>query len=154
MLRFRRYQPSDLEEVKKLHRAGLESNGTYIGSGPWEHDLDTIEETYFDGGDFLVGYLGNELGVMGGFKRVDDTTAELKRMRVQPHLQRRGYGQIMLDMLEARARELGYKRIILDSGVHNVGAHHFYPKNGYQKIKQERKQYLPFDSIFYEKILK
>jgi GNAT superfamily N-acetyltransferase len=149
----RRYQSSDLDAVKNLHRIGLEANGSYIGSGPWEKDLDTIEATYFDGGDFFVGYLGERLVVMGALQKVDEITAELRRMRVQPDAQRRGYGQMMLDVLEQRARELGYKKIVLDSGVKNIGAHAFYQKNGYHETRRERKPYLPFDSIYYEKDL-
>lgn len=149
----RRYQSSDLEAVKELHRIGLEANGSYIGSGPWEGDLDTIEETYLKGGDFLVGYIGEKLAVMGAIKRIDETTAEIKRMRTEPSLWRRGYGQAMLERLEERARELGFRRAILDTGENNVAAQHLYEKNGYRKVKQERKSYLPFDSIYYEKDL-
>jgi len=149
----RRYQPTDLEAVKHLHRIGLEANGSYIGSGPWEEDLDTIEQTYLRGGDFFVGYADNKLVVMGALKRIDDTTAEIKRMRTSPDLWRKGYGQAMLEHLEDRARELGFRRIILDTGEKNVGAQRLYEKNEYKKTKQERKPYLPFDSIFYEKSL-
>lgn len=150
---FRRYQASDLEEVKKLHRIALEANGSYIGTGPWEKDLDTIEETYLLGGDFFVGYLGEKLAVMGAIKRIDDSTAEIKRMRTAPDLWRRGYGQAMLERLEGRARELGFRRLVLDTGEPNVNAIGLYEKNGYTKVKQERKPYLPFDSVFYEKMI-
>lgn len=149
----RRYQPSDLESVKKLHRIGLEANGSYIGSGPWEGDLDNIEETYLNGGDFFVGYIGKKLAVMGALKRIDDTTAEIKRMRTDPDLWGHGYGREMLERLESRARELGYTKMILDTGDKNKRAMDLYEKNGYRKVKQERKPYLPFDSIYYEKEL-
>jgi len=149
----RRYRPSDLEAVKHLHRIGLEANGSYIGSGSWEEDLDTIEATYLKGGDFFVGYVGEELVAMGALKRIDDMTAEIKRMRTHPDFWGKGYGRAMLERLEERARELGYRRMILDTGEKNVRAQELYEKNGYKKIKRERKPYLPFDSIYYEKSL-
>ena len=149
---FRRYQPSDLKAVKKLHRVALESTGSWVQEGP-DEDLDDIEGAYLKGGDFFVEYLGQELAVMGAFKRIDDTTAEIKRMRVRPDLQRKGLGQMMLDRLEQRIREIGYIKIVLDTGVRNIGAQNLYVKNGYREIKRERKARIPFDSIFYEKDL-
>lgn len=148
----RRYSPADLDAVKHLHRIGLESTGSWVEGGP-DEDLNDIEGVYLNSGDFFVGYIGQELVVMGALRRIDDVTAEIKRMRVQPELQRRGYGKIMLGILESRARQLGYRRIILDTGVNNTGAQHLYIKNGYRETKRERKARIPFDSIFYEKSL-
>ena len=37
---------------------------------------------------------------MGALRPLDGRTAELKRMRVLPEYQRRGYGQRILDSLE------------------------------------------------------
>jgi GNAT superfamily N-acetyltransferase len=40
---------------------------------------------------------------MGAFRRTDPERAEIKRMRVHPDYQGRGFGQIILSELEARA---------------------------------------------------
>src|SRR3989338_5061080 len=134
----RRYQPSDLEAAKKLHRLALESSGAWVEGGP-DEDMDDIENVYLNGGDFLVGFLGKDLVVMGALKKIDENTAEIKRMRVRPDLQRRGYGQMMLNKLEQRACELGYKRIILDTGVVMAGAQKLYESNGYREVRRKRK---------------
>ena len=148
----RRYQPSDLEAAKTLHRLALEEVGAWVEGGP-DEDMDDIENVYLNGGDFFVGFLGKELVVMGALKKIDTHTAEIKRMRVRPDLQRRGYGQMMLDKLEERARELGYKRIILDTGVVMAGAQKLYQHSGYREVRRERKARIPWESIFYEKDL-
>ena len=42
-------------------------------------------------------------------------------MRVHPEFQRRGFGQRILEALEKRAKELGYKEIQLDTIVKETG---------------------------------
>jgi ribosomal protein S18 acetylase RimI-like enzyme len=86
-----------------------------------------VEETYIDsGGDFLVGLLDDEIVAMGAFRPptgyltdyFDDlpkTTAEVKRMRVDPGQQRRGYGQQIYDELERRAEKRGFTDLVLDT---------------------------------------
>src|SRR5438309_8541696 len=98
-----------------LHNDALMATGAHAGSGPWDDDLRNIVEHYINlGGIFLVGVLEENLVAMGALKRVDSTTGEIKRMRVAPDQQRRGYGTAILIALEQRARELGIVRLTLD----------------------------------------
>jgi hypothetical protein len=41
---FRRYEPRDRDAVQRLHHSGLDQMGANLGSGPWDADLDAIEE--------------------------------------------------------------------------------------------------------------
>ena len=75
--------------------------------------------------------------------------AELKRMRVRPGLQGRGYGQAMLDALHRRASELGYPTLRLDTTVQQRAAQRLYLKNGYREAG--RRVVGPFDCIIYER---
>ena len=72
-------------------------------------------------------------------------------MRVLPEYQGRGFGQIILTKLEARARALGYKTLHLDTGVVQVPAQKLYEKNGYLRIGTDR--FGDVDVILYEKQL-
>ena len=97
-----------------LHNLALDGAGAN-DPGPWDNDLDSVETCYFDGGDFLVGYDGERLVAMGGLRRIDQATGEIRRMRVHPCFQRQGLGQAVLTALEERARQLGYTRVVLDT---------------------------------------
>ncbi|MDE0249309.1 MAG: GNAT family N-acetyltransferase [Gammaproteobacteria bacterium] len=113
-----------------LHNLALDGAG---GSdpGPWDNDLDRVETCYFDGGDFLVGYDGERLVAMGGLRRIDEATGEIRRMRVHPCFQRQGRGQAVLTALEERARQLGYTRVVLDTSDRQEAARALYKKNDY-----------------------
>jgi GNAT superfamily N-acetyltransferase len=149
-LHIRRYEPGDKRAVRRLHDDALNEVGAHLGSGPWDDDLDEIESVYLDqGGEFLVGLLDREIVAMGALMRISPEKAELKRMRVRPGLQGRGYGQAMLDALHRRASELGYTTLRLDTTIQQRAAQRLYLKNGYSEAG--RGVVGPFDCIFYER---
>jgi GNAT superfamily N-acetyltransferase len=149
-LHFRRYVPGDRRAVRRLHDDALNEVGAHLGSGSWDDDLDEIESAYLDqGGEFLVGVLDGEIVAMGALMRISPERAELKRMRVRPGLQGRGYGQAMLDALHRRASELGYSTLRLDTTVQQRAAQRLYLKNGYNEAG--RGVVGPFDCILYER---
>lgn len=154
-IRFRRYEADDHERVVELHRLGLRQTGTDIGAGPWDDDVrspDAIRATYLDGrGDFVVGVLGSEIVVMAGLREHPSGRVEIKRMRVHPDHQRQGLGQAMLEHLEARASELGYAGIHLDTTTRQAAAIALYTKNGYHEVGRGRRG--PFDLVIFEKDL-
>lgn len=99
-LRIHRYDPCDRETVWDLHLLGLAQTGADVGRGPWD-DLKRIETEYLaPGGEFLVGEHDGRVVAMGGFRRLTSLEAELKRIRVHPDFQRRGFGQAILVELE------------------------------------------------------
>ncbi len=104
-----------------------------------------------NGGEFLVGIRDNHLIAMGALRRISINSAEIKRMRVDPAFQRKGLGQAILNSLEKRARELGYKKLHLDTTMKQVVAQKFYEKNGFQIIR--RSKLAGFECLFYEKSL-
>jgi GNAT superfamily N-acetyltransferase len=149
-LHIRRYEPRDKRAVRRLHDDALNQVGAHLGSGPWDDDLDEIDNVYLDqGGEFLVGVLDGRIVAMGALMRISPEKAELKRMRVRPGLQGRGYGQAMLDALHRRASELGYSTLRLDTTVQQRAAQRLYLKNGYSEAG--RGVVGPFDCIFYER---
>jgi GNAT superfamily N-acetyltransferase len=128
----------------------LNEVGAHLGSGEWDGDLDEIEAFYLDsGGEFLVGVLDGEVVAMGALMKISPEKAELKRMRVKPGLQGRGYGQTLLDALHRRAAELGFSTLRLDTTVRQRAAQRLYLKNGYREAR--RGNVGPFDCIFYER---
>ena len=91
----------------------------------------------------------NEVVAMGALRRISLDAAEVKRMRVRPGLQGRGFGQAMLDSLHRRASRIGYTTLHLDTTVQQRAARGLYLKNGYREVG--RGIVGPFDCIYYER---
>jgi ribosomal protein S18 acetylase RimI-like enzyme len=133
MLQIRRYRDADRDAVWLLHDEGLHATGAHIGDGPWDDDLRQIQAHYLDRtGEFLVGELDGGVVAMGALRPAEERIGEIKRMRVRPGFQRRGFGTEILLALEARARELGYTALKLDTTEQQVAARHFYERHGYR----------------------
>jgi ribosomal protein S18 acetylase RimI-like enzyme len=150
-LHIRRYQARDHDQVWELHNVALWQVGAHAGNGAWDDDLHRVEEVYLNEGEFLVGEVDGRIVAMGALRRTGEDSAEIKRMRVHPDYQRRGYGQQILSALEERARELGYRRLHLDTAVLQTAAQGLYLRNGYHEVG--RTVLAGFDAILYEKVL-
>lgn len=152
MLFIRQYQSSDHDAVWSLHNRALQAIHAHAGNGPWDDDLHQIETTYLrSGGAFLVGIWYGQLVAMGAVKRITREIAEIKRMRVDPEYQRRGFGQTLLTALERRAVELGYTMLQLDTTVQQEAAQRLYDKNGFREAR--RTEIGNWECIVYEKPL-
>ncbi len=161
MLTIRRYTPADRPAVEFLHVFAMQETGAYLGRGPWDDDIYAIEEHYLDNhGEFLLGECDGLLVAMGALKRTSPERAEIKRMRVHPDYQGRGYSQLILDELEARARALGYQTLHLDTSILQLPAQKLYEKNGFREVGRDKYQqevdrdtYQQLEVILYEKQL-
>jgi ribosomal protein S18 acetylase RimI-like enzyme len=139
VLELRRYEEADAPRVWCLHDAGLRQMDANWGDGPWDDDLRSVQATYLDDcGDFLVGSVNGEIVAMGAVRRLSATTAEIKRMRVDARFQRQGFGRALLDALEARAKELGYRTVRLDTSATMIPAQGLYEASGYREVARER----------------
>ena len=148
----RRFQDSDHDAVWALHHDALQDAGAHAGSGPWDDDLHAIYRVYLEqGGEFIVGLVNDELVAMGALRRTGPQRAEIKRMRIAPHLQRRGFGRRVLKHLETRAAELGYTQLHLDTTAEQRAAQALYRSHGYRETAREQRD--RFELIFYEKNL-
>jgi ribosomal protein S18 acetylase RimI-like enzyme len=148
----RRYESRDKESVRNLHWLALSIN-TLVANGPWDDgDLHDIQNEYLNkNGEFLVGVLNNKIVGMGALRKKTDKIGEIKLMRVHPDYQRRGYGQLILDKLEAKARQFGYLILCLDTTTKQVPAQNFYKRNGYHETHRAVISYM--ETIFFEKHL-
>ncbi|WP_165822647.1 GNAT family N-acetyltransferase [Paenibacillus montanisoli] len=132
MFNIRRYSTADHDDIWQLHLLAIPAAGVEPTHQHY-HDIFHIEEEYFNnGGDFLIGTGPDGLVVaMGGLKKLDNEAAEIKRLRVHPSYQQRGYGLQMLTRLERRAAELGFRHIYLDALTNQLGAKRLFLNNGY-----------------------
>jgi len=148
----RRYRDADHDAVWALHNLALHLVGAHAGNGPWDDDLHHVGAVYLEaGGEFLVGELEGRIVAIGALRRHDPTSAEVRRMRVHPDLQRRGHGRAILRRLEARARELGVQRLFLDTTERQLPAIGLYLAEGFTETG--RGQVLGFPCVFLAKEL-
>ena len=70
-----------------------------------------------------------------GLRRHDEQTAELKRMYVRVAYRRQGLARLLLDAVEERARRLGYRQLILETGVLQPQAMALYASHGYGQVE-------------------
>lgn len=134
MIKIRQYRADDEKAVWELHNLALENAGAHLGNGPWDADLKDIPRVYLeDRGEFIVGVSDGEILAMGALKKTDTDRAEIKRMRVHPDFQGRGYGGLILQHLETEARRLGYKTLHLETTTLQVAAQMLYEKFGYER---------------------
>lgn len=148
-IQLRQYRPSDQDIVWKLHVEGLKQTGSFLNDMSYNQDLLHIKETYLDNkGEFFMATLDDQVVGIGALKRIDDTTAEIKRMRVDIKHQRQGIGSMILEKLIEKAHELGYKKIILDTSENQKAAIMLYEKRGFKVYK--RGKVASLNTIYYE----
>lgn len=89
----------------------------------------------------------------GAIKEYDSNTFEVKRMYTSPSYRGKGIAAKILFELEKWAKELGYKKCILETGKKQPEALHLYKKCGYIIIHNYG-QYIGIEnSICFEKKL-
>ena len=93
-----------------------------------EHEFDPPS------GLFVVVMDGDVTASGGGFRRHDATTCEVKRMWTHPDYRRRGLARRVLATLEEAAAEMGYARLILETGPRQPEAAAMYAARGYSRI--------------------
>ncbi|MGH9067707.1 MAG: GNAT family N-acetyltransferase [Acidimicrobiales bacterium] len=145
--------PGDSNDALALVRAMFDdvvaAYGTALGPGP------SATPTNFSppDGRFVALYEDGRAVAGGGVKRLDDDTGEIKRMYVVPEARGRGLSRRLLAALEDAARELGYRRVRLDTGSHDAqaAARRLYPSAGYSEIADYNSN--PYASYWAEKWL-
>jgi GNAT superfamily N-acetyltransferase len=85
-------------------------------------------------GIFLVARDGGQAVGCGAVRRLDGTTAEVKRMYVDPAARGRGVGAAVLERLESAARELGVNRLVLETGIYQAEAIGLYRRAGFKPV--------------------
>jgi ribosomal protein S18 acetylase RimI-like enzyme len=151
-LELRRFAAEDSRAVRELYDSALTAAGAHSGRGASDKDLDSIPAMYLDdGGEFLVGRCDGRVVAMGALRHVTDAVGELKRMHVHPAFQGRGFGQLVLARLEARASELGYRELRLDTTIMQTAAQHLYGSAGYREVG--RGQLVGVEVVYFAKSL-
>jgi GNAT superfamily N-acetyltransferase len=116
-------------------------------SGPSAHPSEFVPPE----GLFVVAYRDQAPVGCGGFKRIEDQRAEIKRLYVGRAGRRGGLARRILEHLETAAREAGFVAVRLDTGNQQPEALALFRSTGYQEIADYNQN--PFASYWFEKPL-
>ena len=145
MIDIRPIQPEEIPAVKRIilkvafgifgWDGTLEDSTRQLETSGEFDDLDHVRSHYFDNdGLFLVALSdGGPIG-SGALRKLDDRTAELKRMWLLEDYHGQGIGYQLITRLFDFARARGYTRIVLQTGREQTRALAFYQRVGFHEI--------------------
>ena len=93
--------------------------------------------------DVLIANVSGTAVGCAGLKAYSDTDVEIKRVWVDPEFRGNHISSDMMDALEKKASELGFKRAILQTRPQMETAVSLYTKRGYKLIDN----YPPYDKL-------
>jgi len=101
--------------------------------------------------DVVLAYDNNNPIGCASFKYYDRDIAEIKRVFVKKEYRGKGVSKHLMRLLEQRAKEKGYNKLVLESGTPLVEAIGLYYKIGYTVIENYGQYKDMADSICMEK---
>ncbi|MBR2991885.1 MAG: GNAT family N-acetyltransferase [Clostridiales bacterium] len=91
----------------------------------------------------LLAYMDGVAVGCAGLKKYNDSDVEIKRVWVEPDYRSRHIATELMDRIEDKAREMGFKRAVLQTRPIMEDAVGLYEKRGYELIGN----YPPFDKL-------
>lgn len=140
-MNYREIEDRDNERLRDLIRYNLKSNHLDIpGTVYYDPELGRLSEYYLadpgkryycvltDEKDQLVGGIG-----LAEFESIEDC-AELQKLYLADEMKGRGLSYNLVQLIEDKARRLGYERMYLETHSNLQTAIHVYEKCGYRQI--------------------
>jgi len=126
--------PLHLQALALLAEAGIEARALYPELFAPERPAPTngpLREREV----YLLAWRDGVAVGCGALRRVDGATGELRRMFVTRQARREGVGRALLARLEADAIALGYRKLVLETGIKQKPAMALYRASGWRRIK-------------------
>jgi ribosomal protein S18 acetylase RimI-like enzyme len=73
---------------------------------------------------------------LGRLVRLEEKVGEINNMYIDPKYRGNGYGHLILEQLQSRARDFGFNVLRLDAAGFNVVAQNLYRKAGFYEIER------------------
>lgn len=130
---------ADCEQIKNLVFGVLGEYGLKPDPASTDVDIEDIESSYLArGGTFLVleAKDGSIVGAYGLYP-MEDRTCELRKMYLNKTYRGRGLGKTLLDDALTRARQLGFRKIVLETASVLKEAIALYRKYGFVEYTPE-----------------
>lgn len=125
-----------LEQVKALFREYANWLSVDLSFQRFEEELSSLPDPYYvapEGALFLALVDGQPAGCVG-VRHFENSTCEMKRLFVRDGFKGHGVGRALATRAVEAGRELGYKRMLLDTLAHMRPAIELYTSLGFQPI--------------------
>jgi putative acetyltransferase len=140
-IRIRTATNRDVEMVKALVFATLREHGLLPDPESTDADLADIEASYLETGglfEVIEDEAGKLLGTVGLYV-MDGETCELRKMYFAPELRGRGMGRYILERTVNNARQLGFKKMTLETASVLEKAIRLYTLFGFKPYEMEHR---------------
>ncbi|MCP5516111.1 MAG: GNAT family N-acetyltransferase [Verrucomicrobiales bacterium] len=127
---------ADVPAVKRLVFKVLREHGLRPSPHGTDADLRDLEASYWRQGgrfDVLIDTAGRILGIVG-LKPVNPTTVELRKMYLDAGIRGRGQGRRLLTHALRKARDLGFRRVELETASVLQQAVKLYERAGFRRF--------------------
>jgi GNAT superfamily N-acetyltransferase len=127
--------PDEMETVRTLFREYADWLGVDLCFQGFDEELATLPGKYAppDGRLLLAREGAAAVGCIG-LRRTDATTGEVKRLYVRPVARGQGLGGELARRVVTAAREIGYRRLVLDTLEPMAEARRLYGSLGFREI--------------------
>ena len=132
-LHVRRSTLASPEAARLIAALNAELTMTFPEPGATHFSLSDAQVVAGDGA-FVLAWLDDVAVGCGAVRRLDEATAEIKRMYVDPSVRGQGIGRALVEALEREARLVGVTRIVLETGTRLGRAIKLYEAMGYARI--------------------
>ena len=127
-----------------------------------EQDIEMIDKFLPPNGRLILAFIDDKPCGIGCLKSINNEIGEIKRMYVDPSFRNIGAGRAILQSLLNAAKEVGYKKVRLDSPKFMEAAHSLYRSAGFKdipvyeevEIPEAFRQYLLFMEMDLSKFFK
>lgn len=128
---------ADRAEIEALVFAALHEHGLSPSPDSTDIDLADIEGFYGNGSGFFDVLIDSDEIIVGtvAIHRTEDELCELRKMYLAPAARGGGWGRRLLDHAIERAREMGFRRIWLETADSLESAHRLYERNGFEPYR-------------------
>ena len=139
---FREICKTDDAVLAGIIRSNLKAHGLDIpGTVYFDDNLDHLSDFYL--GDAAKRYYCIALEkeeVVGGIGLAElafmEDCAELQKLYLADYVKGSGIGYTLIQMIEEKAKELGYRKMYLETHTNLAAAIHIYEKSGYLEIEK------------------
>lgn len=129
---------ADSAAIKRLIYGVLGEYGLRPDPDATDKDLDSIERTYRDNGSYfgVVEEQGRIVATVA-LLRIDEATCELRKMYVLADQRGRGLGRQLLTLALDKARQAGFKRVVLETASPLYEAIALYRRFGFRAYQPD-----------------